>query len=109
MRVTSIINRFPPHHRGGYGLRFGDIVAGLGKRGHRTSVITSMLDCDGPRIDDGGIHRILELYGEVHGVRGILSFARSSARQVAAVRRALDAEQPDVLHVGNFCELSSAI
>ena len=107
--MTTVINRFPPYHGGGYGLRFGDIVAGLARRGHRTSVITSTRGAGGPRVDEGGIHRILDWTEPVHGVRGILRFARASARQTAVLRRTLAAERPDVIHVGNFCELSSAL
>ena len=109
MRVTVVMNRFPPHHAGGYGLRMGDVVRRLGERGHRTSVITSTAGVDGPGVDADGVHRILSLHGEIHGARGILRLARATRLDSDRLRRALRAERPDVVLVGNFLNLSSGL
>ncbi len=109
MRVMLLIQRFPPHHLGGYELRFMDLANGLRERGHQVSVVTSTFDVDGPRTDKGNVHRILTLVDEVHGWRGIARLTRVTWGDARRLRRVLDAERPQAILIGNFYGLSSAL
>jgi glycogen synthase len=109
VRVMALINRFPPYHGGGYGLRFGEVVDEMRRTGHRVSVVTSTIGVDGPVEEEFGVYRVLESHPEIHGMRSVLRFARGSHRDGRRLRRALRRERPDVILIGNFFSLSSAL
>jgi glycosyltransferase involved in cell wall biosynthesis len=109
MRVLVLINRFPPHHGGGYGLRFGEIVGELRRKGHRVSVVTSTTGVGRVVEEESGVYRALTPQPEIHGARAVAAMARDSFRDGRRLRRALRRERPDVVLVGNFFGLSSAL
>lgn len=109
MRVQFLINRYPPFHLGGYELRFLDLARGLRARGHEVAVVTSDVGSDSGHVDDEPVSRVLGLVPEVHGLRGILRFIARSRRDVRTLRTRVARFAPDVVVVGNFYGLSSAL
>jgi glycosyltransferase involved in cell wall biosynthesis len=71
-------------------------------------VITSRFGLDGPQVE-GSVHRVLSLHGEIHGASGVLRLARESLRDGRAFRAALRELRPEVLLIGNYIGLSSAL
>jgi glycosyltransferase involved in cell wall biosynthesis len=109
MRVLVLINRYPPHHLGGYELRFQEIVEGLRARGHESTVLCSSAGMPGRAIDAEGVRRELTLPGEVHGLRGVLRLARIALWEAKALRRAVRDVRPEVVLIGNFSGLCTSL
>jgi len=109
MRITLLINDFPPLGGGGYAYRLADLRGKLGERGHEFEVVTTAAAGRTPPPGEQGVRRVLTAVGAVHGLRGVLRLVRASRRDGRALRRSLREHRPDVLLVGNASGLSSAL
>src|SRR5439155_4603297 len=88
--LLVVSNVWPPHFIGGYELGAADLVAGLERRGHRVTVLTSTYGVSGPR-REGNVHRLL--FEEIHfrplGAAATIMASLESARALLRVRRFL--------------------
>lgn len=111
-RILTITSWYPPHHFGGYELSCFDVTRGLQRRGHDVTVLTSDTRVPGAMAGDGDhegrVRRELRLYHRdgtlwSPSLRTRLAIERHNQ---AALRRALDEVQPDVVSAWHFGVLS---
>ena len=100
MRVLTVGNLFPPHHHGGYELRWAADVDALRARGYEIRVLTS--DYRNPAVtaaDGTDVHRELRWYRD--GLRATVLSLRERVRMerhnAAVLRRHLRDLRPDIV------------
>ena len=110
MRILTLTNWYPPHHRGGYEWTCGQVMTRLAERGHDVLVL-----CSDERFADVAetseplpVRRELRMYWKNErpwrpGIRGQLEIERHNQ---AALERALDEHQPDVVSAWHMAAFS---
>ena len=108
--LLVVSNVWPPHFIGGYELGAADLVAGLERRGHRVTVLTSTYGVPTPR-RDGNVHRLL--FEEIHfrplGLAATLAATLASARALPRVRRFLGRARFTVVCLFNPLGLNATV
>lgn len=110
MRILTITNWYPPHHRGGYEINCADVMNRLAARGHRVEVLCGNQRL--PNVQDAEqpvpVHRDLQMYWRdeapwTPGPRGQLEIERANQ---AALRRIVEDLCPDVVSVWHLAAFS---
>jgi glycosyltransferase involved in cell wall biosynthesis len=110
MRILTITNWYPPHHRGGYEANCADVMNRLAARGHHVEVLCSDERLAG--VEDGSepvpVRREVSMYWRDErpwepSVRGQLAIERANQ---AALLRALDELKPDVVFAWHMAAFS---
>lgn len=110
MRILTLTNWYPPHHRGGYEMNCEDVMNRLASRGHQVTVLCS--DDRLPWVDDGSpsvpVQRVLKLHWKNEAPS-----AAPLTRRLALERfnqgefiRAIEEVRPDVVSVWHMATLS---
>lgn len=114
-RVLFINLYYPPHHLGGYEASCADVVVRLAERGHDVAVLTTdqrpdgALDPPGERDGTVPVWRDLRAYLRGDGVLwspSPIGRWRVERHNQRVLRRALEAQRPDVVSVWQFGALS---
>jgi len=112
MRILFISNLYPPHDLGGMEQLCQEAVEHLRARKQSCYVLTSRHDLNRSTQPEAGVERTLHLQADIHYYRP-LDFFRRRPRQEranqAALRRAIDQFQPDVIFIWGMWNLSQQI
>ncbi|HEY7960768.1 MAG TPA: glycosyltransferase family 4 protein [Solirubrobacteraceae bacterium] len=104
MRILVISNLYPPVAVGGYEIRCAHTVQWLARR-HEVLVLTSRRGRRGAAREEGVLRELPFLSQDV---RGSLRAPLASLRAARSVRRALAAQQPDLVFVWNASQIPRA-
>lgn len=109
MRILFISNFYPPHDLGGWEQNCQEIVQYLQARGHDCHVLTSRHGLSGQPLAETGVTRALHLQADIHYYKPLDFFLHRPGQEktnVGALRRTLDAFQPDVIFIWGMWNLS---
>jgi glycosyltransferase involved in cell wall biosynthesis len=110
MRVLTITNWYPPHHRGGYEVNCADVMNRLSAAGHHVEVLCSDERLPGAvdRPEPVPVRREIQMYwrDERPWTPPIRQQRAIEQHNQAALERALDAVQPDVVSAWHMAAFS---
>lgn len=112
MRVLVVSNLYPPHELGGMEIRCKETVDQLIRRGHDCHILTSQYGVEDQAAPEDAVTRTLHLQAKIDYYRPLDFFLRRPGQERAnrrALRRALDAFQPDVVFLWGFWNLSTQV
>lgn len=112
MRILTLTNWFPPHHRGGYEINCEDVMNRMVARGHEVEVLCSDERLpgvpDGPSNPSFSVHRLLRLYWRDDApwkppIGERLRIERANQRHLSLT---LDAFRPDIVSIWHMAVMS---
>ena len=117
MRILTVTNWYPPHHRGGYEINCADVMTRMAARGHQVEVLCSDERLPGVSDDSSAsgasipVHRALRLYWRDDApwkppVRERLRIERANQ---ASLTRVLDSLEPDIVSVWHMGVMSLSL
>lgn len=112
MRILFLSNLYPPHDLGGWEQQCQEVVDRLQARGHICHVLTSRHGVRGRPPSEEGVTRALYLQADIYYYRPLDFFLRRPWQERAnqcALRRILNAFQPDIVFVWGMWNLSSSV
>lgn len=113
-RILFLSNRYPPHYKGGYGLRCQSVAEELARRGHAIQVLASNWRKEGTPTDRSGpvpVHRRLHIRAPIspHPLRRRgqhLRWAIAARQDYRIARRLMRSLAPDLVYVWNMSHLA---
>ena len=111
MRILAISNLYPPHEIGGYEIRCRDLCERLRAAGHEVRVLTSDHRVAGRQDSrDERVSRVLRIHGMYgHPWLPIHRLHTLERHNHDALRREIDAVNPELIHVWNMGGLSKSL
>ena len=117
MRILTVTNWYPPHHRGGYEINCADVMTRMASRGHQVEILCSDERLPGVSDDSSGsgvsipVHRSLRLYwrDDVPWKPPVRERLRIERANQASLARVLDRLEPDVVSVWHMGVMSLSI
>lgn len=117
MRILTVTNWYPPHHRGGYEINCADVMTRMASRGHQVEVLCSDERLEG--VSDGAnrsgesipVHRSLRLYwrDDAPWKPAVGERLRIERVNQASLARVLDSLEPDIVSVWHMGVMSLSL
>lgn len=117
MKILTVTNWYPPHHRGGYEVNCADVMTRMVSRGHQVEVLCSDERLPGVSDDASSatpsipVHRSLRLYWkeDVPWKPPLPERVRIERTNQARLSRVLDSFRPDVVSVWHMGAMSLSL